>query len=376
MNAIKGKDKTKLIIATLNTRTLRTDHKLAELENALEKINWDILGLSEIRRLGEEVREYKDYIFYYKGETKGLHGVGFMVKKELKESIIQFRSKSERIAVLDLALQEGKDPWSIIQVYAPTEQAKEEDKDLFYASLLDTIEESNKNKIVMGDFNSQIGCQQEGEKNVIGLYSQGKRNKNGQKLIDLALESNLRIMNTYYKKKINRKWTWISPDGKHKNEIDFILTNKPNLFNDVSIINQLNFSTNHRMVRATLKITNKRKTRKHIKNISDQIPIPIPENIRNKAKEQLDNLKSNYSIQEKYNELEKILTKLRIELTHNMKRTNKDRIGHNARILINERTKLLTDRKKNIKKIEEISKKITSSIRHHKKKDTSQQNSF
>ncbi|CAH2229923.1 jg24532 [Pararge aegeria aegeria] len=156
----------------------------------------------DIKRVaGEEVREYKDYIFYYKGETKGLHGVGFMVKKELKESIIQFRSKSERIAVLDLALQEGKDPWSIIQVYAPTEQAKEEDKDLFYASLLDTIEESNKNKIVMGDFNSQIGCQQEGENNVIGLYSQGKRNKNGQKLIDLALESNLRIMNTYYKKK-------------------------------------------------------------------------------------------------------------------------------------------------------------------------------
>lgn len=172
---------------------------------------------------------------------------------------VHFTSKSEGIAILDLTIQEGKKPWSIIQVYAPTEQANDEEKNLFYTLLKEAIEETNKNQIVMGDFNSKIGSQQDGENNVIGLYSQGWRNINGLKRIDLALECNLKIMTTYFKKKINRKWTWIAPDGKTKNEIDFILTNTPGLFNDVSTVNQLNFNTNHRMVRATLELTKKNK---------------------------------------------------------------------------------------------------------------------
>ena len=34
-------------------------------------------------------------------------------------------------------------------------------------------------------------------------------------------------MNTQFQKKAGRRWTWRSPDGNTKNEIDYIMTDKP-----------------------------------------------------------------------------------------------------------------------------------------------------
>ena len=70
--------KSRLNIGTLNTRTLKTQESLLELENALKALNWDILGLSEVRRADENIEVHDDYIFYYKNITAGLYGVGFM----------------------------------------------------------------------------------------------------------------------------------------------------------------------------------------------------------------------------------------------------------------------------------------------------------
>jgi endonuclease/exonuclease/phosphatase family metal-dependent hydrolase len=348
----------------LNTRTLRTQERLAELEQALQKIKWDILGLSEVRRLGEEIQEYQDFILYYRGETKGLHGVGFMVKKHLKDYIIQFTSKSERIAVLDIKLPNQKQLWSIVQIYAPTEQANDEEKTKFYTSLRDVMETTQKNKIVMGDFNSQIGKQNEGESNIMGPHSVGKRNENGRLLIDFALEYNLKIMNTYFKKKLDRTWTWISPDGKYKNAIDFITTNRPSHFKDVSILNQVNFNTNHRMVRAAINIEGQ-KSRTHIKNPVAHIPIPIPKEICSEIKKKLELIKGSDPIQKKYNTLENILTNIAKKL--NATKHKKDSLGQNARELIAQRKDMLVNRKENTKQIEEISKAINKSIKEHRK---------
>ncbi len=64
-------------------------------------------------------------------------------------------------------------------------------------------------------------------------------------------------MNTLFKKRPNRRWTWISPNGSTKNEIDFILTDRPHIFTDISVINSLNTGSDHRMVRGSLNINTK-----------------------------------------------------------------------------------------------------------------------
>lgn len=104
----------------------------------------------------------------------------------------------------------------------------------------------------MGDFNAQVGTPRLGENIALGPYSSGKRTRNGQKLLEMAFENNLKILNSQFKKRTPRRWTWISPDGQFKNEIDYVLTNRPNLFDNCGTIANLNFNSNHRMLRACL----------------------------------------------------------------------------------------------------------------------------
>ncbi|CAH2106597.1 unnamed protein product [Euphydryas editha] len=104
----------------------------------------------------------------------------------------------------------------------------------------------------MGDFNGKIGKRKQGEESIIGKHCIGKRNKNGERVINIALQNNITILNSLFKKKSSRKWAWMSPDGRYHNEIDFIMSNQPRSFQNVDVINNQNFNTNHRMVRATL----------------------------------------------------------------------------------------------------------------------------
>lgn len=57
-----------------------------------------------------------------------------------------------------------------------------------------------------------------------------------------------------FKKNRESMWTWISPDGKTKNEIDFIVTNRNSYFTNFTVIKRFNFNTNHRLLRTELKI--------------------------------------------------------------------------------------------------------------------------
>lgn len=147
---------TPLNISTLNARSLRTDEKLLELETAIESIKWDIVGLSEVRRLGEGIEDHGKYILCFKGETPGMYGVGFLIKKHLSSKIEEFIGVSERIAILNIRLptkNDKEEQWTIIQAYAPTEPKKRKNKEdikrceEFYIKLTKTMERVHKNLI-------------------------------------------------------------------------------------------------------------------------------------------------------------------------------------------------------------------------------------
>src|SRR5271163_4643612 len=80
--------------------------------------------------------------------------------------------------------------------------------------------------IVMGDFNAKIGMRKHSESSIMGSYGIGARNERVDRLVEFAASRKLYIGNSKYKKSDNRKWTWKSPDGSVKNEIDFIMTDK------------------------------------------------------------------------------------------------------------------------------------------------------
>lgn len=93
---------------TYNVRTLSSYERLIELTHSLENTKFDILGLSEVRRMGNSIQEYDDFIFQYIGETAGLYGVGFIIKKYLKKYIEEIIGISERVALLTLNINNFK----------------------------------------------------------------------------------------------------------------------------------------------------------------------------------------------------------------------------------------------------------------------------
>lgn len=130
----------------------------------------------------------------------------------------------------------------------------------FYDSVYEAIDKTYEDFILMGDFNAKIGKPQKDEYLIMKQYGYGTRNSRGQRLIDFAIENKLAIINTFYRKKEKRKWTWQSPNGQHKNEIDFILSNHPQQFQDIETLN-INFASDHRPLRARISLNKPLKTR-------------------------------------------------------------------------------------------------------------------
>ena len=92
---------------------------------------------------------------------------------------------------------QGK-PFSIIviQVYAPTSNAKEAEVEWFYEDPHDLLELTTKKDVlfIIGDWNAKIGSQEIPE--VTSKCGLGAQNKAGQRLIEFCQENTLVIANT------------------------------------------------------------------------------------------------------------------------------------------------------------------------------------
>ena len=76
-----------------------------------------------------------------------------------------------------------------------------------------------------GDFNVKV-CEDTQSAGVDGQYGLAETNGNGQKLINFCQENNLVITNTLFQHHKRRQYTWCSPDGKTRNQIDYILVKR------------------------------------------------------------------------------------------------------------------------------------------------------
>ena len=115
---------------------------------------------------------------------------------------------------------------TVIQVYAPTNNAEEGEVERFYEDLQDLLELTPKKHVLytIGDWNAKVGSQE--TPGVTGKFGLGVRNEAGQRLIEFSQENALVIANTLFQQYKRRLYTWTSPDGQHRNQIDYILAAK------------------------------------------------------------------------------------------------------------------------------------------------------
>ncbi len=360
-------------------RSLTDQNKLLELELAMERAKIDILGISEIRRLGENIIKTKNgNIFYYKGETKGQKGVGFLISGSLERNIQEIKGYTERLATLEIKITPTR-TLKVIQVYLPTITAKEEEIDQVYEQIQTVLNRNPPNYkqqiIIQGDFNSQIGERNSEEEGMMGKYSYGKRNGRGWRLIRFCLENKLKIMNTMYKKRMSDRWTWIAPNMESKTQIDYIIIpQEAKMITNCGTLQKFEFYSDHRPVSATLKIKKLKIRPRKEWNQSTR----IGENIKEEKKEYRQKLESELDIptetlklktlQEKY---ELLINKIKI-VTKNLKRKRKEKntgLSETTHQLIKKREQLKRKRKTKENKIE--LNLICKAVRNNIKEDLS-----
>ena len=114
----------------------------------------------------------------------------------------------------------------------------------------------------MGDFNAKVGGQTNTAESATGCFGLGQRHERGNTLVDWATSNNFKITNTPFQKKAGRRWTWKIPDGYTKNEIHYIMTDKPSMVTDVTVINRINIGSDHGMVMGSITLNTRAERRK------------------------------------------------------------------------------------------------------------------
>ena len=161
----------------------------------------------------------------------------------------------------------------MVQVYAPTNAASDEDKDDFYELLQQIMEAAPEHelKIVMGDFNAQIGKDNTGWEDVMGRQGLGEMNDNGERLLSYCSTNKLKVGGSLFNHRDIHKGTWRSPNGLTVNQIDHICVSRrwASSIQDVRANRGADVGSDHYLVTAIMRMKLKSLGKKKINHKLD-----------------------------------------------------------------------------------------------------------
>ena len=138
-------------------------------------------------------------------ENKHEHGVGFLVHKDIVNTVMGRQPVSSRLITIRLRAV----PFNItkVQAYAPTSDYDDNEIEEFYDQLQNVIDQTPKKDIlvVQGDWNAKVGrdaCWQ----GICGPYCNDDTNERGLRLLEFATFNDLVLANTFGHHKASRRW--------------------------------------------------------------------------------------------------------------------------------------------------------------------------
>ena len=218
-----------LRVATLNVGTLRD--KEPEVVETISRRRIDLCCLQEIRLPGSldenqtrEVRldDHTMYKLYFSGSKRGLqNGVGILLAERWIDKVISVKRFSDRMMLLKLVI--GGAVFTFTSLYAPQKSLPRTVKTQFYDSLQDICMAipSSEALFCLGDWNGHVGADACGYRDVHGGHGFGKRNAEGECVLEFALANGLLVGNTQFIKRKSHLITYQS--GGNDTQIDYVL---------------------------------------------------------------------------------------------------------------------------------------------------------
>ena len=226
----------------------------------MHRYHLKILGLCETRWTGTgRTRLTSGDTIIYSGHEEGqphMHGVGLLMTPEATKALLSWEPVSPRI--LSARFNSKGRKVTILQCYAPTNVADEEEKEDFYEQLQAVLDKAPRRdlKILMGDLNAKVGSDNTDRELIMGKHGTGTQNENGELFVEFCTSNDLVIGGTIFPHKTNHKTTWVSPDGRTNNQIDHITIGRKwrRSLLDVRVMRGADAASDHHLVIAAIKI--------------------------------------------------------------------------------------------------------------------------
>ena len=172
-----------------------------------------------LKNFGETTAEEGHKVFFSRKEDKHEHGVGFLVHKDIVNTVMGCRPVSSRFITIHLRAV----PFNItiVQAYVPTSDYDDNKIEEFYDQLQKVINQTLKKDIlvIQGDWNAEVGKDaHENWQGICRLFCNDKTNERGLRLLEFATFNNFLLANTRSSQSIQKmdlartRWTTPQPD--------------------------------------------------------------------------------------------------------------------------------------------------------------------
>ena len=126
-----------LRIASWNVRTMYEAGKSSQVSQEMRRYRLHILGVSETHWIqsGQKQLSSGELVLYSGREDKRhAEGVGIILSKYAQKSLRGWEPHGERIIMASFTTRSKSINMKVVQIYAPTNDASDENKDAFYSS--------------------------------------------------------------------------------------------------------------------------------------------------------------------------------------------------------------------------------------------------
>ena len=323
----------------------------------MKRYRLHILGVSETHwiQFGQKQLSSGEQVLY-SGREDNLHleGVGIILSKYAQKTLRGWEPHGQRIIMASFHTKNKGINMNIVQIYAPTNDASDEDKDAFYDRLqrvMDKLPRRDIN-IIMGDANAKVGHENRGYEGIMGQHGLGQMNENGERFASFCAFNSLVIGGTIFPHRRIHKATWMSPDGVTENQIDHLCVSRRfrRSLEDVVVRRGADVGSDHHMLMATLKLRlRKYGTRAGTMRTKFQVNLLEADKkgefqlqLRNRF-QILADLGEDTEVETHWKKVKEVFTTTCKEVLGEKKREHKEWISQRSLDLITERRKLKTE---------------------------------